>query len=318
MKIFVLLAIAYLVLFPACSQNNDLNSTLSGYHNKMFFAVKPGCTDTLSWIYIKNDSVLLRQNYWHPNSFKLDKLHYALEVSTNKDSLYLFIYREEVAFGQDSLFQEVFHMGKQPQQPQRVWIKQEKDALLFVYQKPSIAGRSGHENVFNGVRLYLHEKAYSISEIGADEMQGKFILPKGFIGVGMIALNQTDGVEAEYDSGNNPIYRIGDDGLLSTQHTENPFMIAKGAYHFYYNDKRKQNLTSIHALYPDCRQLLAYEFKLNGTLPDEKYKLDEVYFLVSRYNPGPNIIDEAFGKRIIGNVKVFRVDTLRNLLGGAN
>jgi len=45
-----------------------------------------------------------------------------------------------------------------------------------------------------------------------------------------------------------------------------------------------------------------------------RYKLDALYVIVTRYNPGPKVIDEAFGKTTLGNVKIFRVDTLKSLL----
>ncbi|TVQ10017.1 MAG: hypothetical protein EA361_14590 [Bacteroidetes bacterium] len=314
MKNLVLFGISNIVLFSACSQSVDANAKFLALQNQKYYAIKPGCPDTLSWIHIKNDSVLLHQTYWHPDSYRLDRLTYTLGESTDKDSLYLFIHKQEFAFGQDTVFQEVVNMGKTHDWLQRVWVKPEIDALLFVYQKYPFEGRPGHENVFTTVRLYVNHDVFKEAYFETNEIEGKFILPDGFTGRGLIALNQADGLEPEYDMEGIPIYRIGPNGLLATQHPENPFMMAKGTYKFYFIESEKQTLIEIPALYNDCRQSLTHDYTVNGEFSDERYRLDDIYVLVTRYNPAPNVIDEEFGKTTLGNVKIFRVDTLKNFL----
>ncbi|MBW6479496.1 MAG: hypothetical protein K0B37_08720 [Bacteroidales bacterium] len=314
MKKIVYFIISFSIALSACAQKADEKSMFLAFQNQKLYAIKPGCHDTLSWIYLKNDSVLMQQNYLHPNSYFLNRLTYSLGKSADKDSLYLFIHKEEVAVGQDTLFQEMVRMGKSQDWVQRVWVKPDNETLLFVYQKSPFEGRPGHENVFTSVRLYVHEELFKDKASDIHEIEGKFILPDGFTGRGLIALNQADGLEPEYDMNWTPVYRIGNNGLLSTQHPENPFMVAKGTYRFYFMDNVNQNLTEIPVLFNDCRQMLAHEFKMNGKLSDETYKLDALYVIVTRYNPGPKVIDEAFGKTTLGNVKIFRVDTLKSLL----
>ena len=314
MKALIIAALTVILIMSACAQSVDEKTMFLAFQNQKLYAIKPGCPDTLSWIFIKNDSVLMRQTYMHPNNYKLDRLTYTLGESAYRDSLYLFIHKEEVAFGQDTLFHEMLRMGESQDWLQRVWVKAENESLLFVYQKSPFEGRPGHENVFTTVRLYVNHEVFKEASFEANEIEGKFILPDGFTGRGLIALNQAEGLETEYDVNGIPIYRIGKNGLLSTQHPENPFMVAKGTYKFYFVDSKYQNLTEIPVLFNDCRQLLAHEFKMNGKLSDTKYKLDELYVLITRYNPAPNIIDEAFGKKTLGNVKIFQVDTLKNHL----
>lgn len=315
MKTLITEVLTFVLIMSACAQSVDERTQFLALQNKKLYAIKPGCPDTLSWIFIKNDSVLMRQTYMHPNNYKLDRLTYTLGESAHRDSLYLFIHKEEVAFGQDTLFHEMLRMGNKSQDwLQRVWVKAKNKSLLFVYQKSSFEGRPGHENVFTTVRLYVNHEVFKEASFEVNEIEAKFILPDGFTGRGLVALNQADGLEPEYDVNGIPIYRIANNGLLSTQHPENPSMVAKGTYKFYFIESEKQILTQIPVLFNDCRQLLAHEFKMNGKLSDTKYKLDELYVLISRYNPAPNVIDEAFGKRTLGNVKIFQVDTLSNFL----
>ncbi len=314
MKTLIITALSVILIMSACAQSVDERIKFLALQNQKLFAIKPGCPDTVSWINIKNDSVLLRQTYWHPDSYRLDRLSYTLSESTDKDSLYLYIFKQEVAFGQDTMFQEMVNMGKSRDWLQRVWVKPENESLLLVYQKSPFEGRPGHENVFTTVRLYVHEELFKDKAFQTHEIEGKFILPDGFTGRGLIALNQADGLEPEYDIEGIPIYRIGPNGLLTTQHPENPFMMAKGTYKFYFIESEKQTLTEIPPLFNDCRQRLTHDYKVNGEFSDERYRLDDIYVLVTRYNPAPNVIDEEFGKTTLGNVKIFRVDTLKNLL----
>lgn len=313
MRALFFIALSAFLLFTACAQEVDKITKFSALQNQKLYAFKPGCLDTLSWIYIKNDTVIMRKNYWHPGRYRLDRLSYTHGGSLNRDSLYLFIHKEEYAFGQDTVFQEMLRIGKYQDWVQRVWVKPRKDELLFVYQKPPIANRPGHENVFSSVRLYVKDEVFNGNAIKNNEIGGKFILPDGFTGRGLIALNQADGLEPEFDTNGIPIYRIGKDGLLSTKHPENPTMIAKGTYKFYFIESEEQILTEIPVLFNDCRQLLAHEYRMNGKLLGRKYKLDELY-VITRYNPAPNVIDEAFGKSTLGNVIIFQVDTLKNFL----
>lgn len=314
MKTLIITALSVILIMSACAQSVDERIKFLALQNQKLFAIKPGCPDTVSWINIKNDSVLLRQTYLHPHSYKLDRLTYTLGESAHRDSLYLFIHKEEVAFGQDTLFHEMLRMGKSQDWLQRVWVKAENESLLFVYQKSPFEGRPGHENVFTTVRLYVNHDVFKEAYFETNEIEGKFILPDGFTGRGLIALNQADGLEPEYDIEGIPIYRIGPNGLLATQHPENPFMMAKGTYKFYFIESEKQTLTEIPAVYNDCWQRLTHDYKVNGEFSDERNRLDDIYVLVTRYNPAPNVIDEEFGKTILGNVKIFRVDTLKNLL----
>jgi len=314
MKALIIAALTVILIMSACAHSADEKTMFLAFQNQKLYAIKPECPDTLSWIYIKNDTILMQQNYLHPNSYFLNRLTYSLGESADKDSLYLFIHKQEIAFGQDTLFQEGVRMGKSQDWVQRVWVKPDNETLLFVYQKSPYEGRPGHENVFANVRLYVHEELFKDKASDIHKIEGIFILPDGFTGRGLVALNQTDGLEPEYDKNGIPIYRIGKNGLLSTQHPENPFIVAKGTCKFYFMDSENQNLTEIPVLLNDCKQLLAHEFKMNGKLSDTKYKLDELYVLITRYNPAPNIIDEAFGKKTLGNVKIFQVDTLKNHL----
>ena len=134
------------------------------------------------------------------------------------------------------------------------------------------------------------------------------VLPMKYRGNVFINYNQKDGQEKKYTFDNRPLISIPANGLLQTQFEEDPYYFILGRITF--------SIIDSTALYQDIKffSFDKYYHNLNELL-SQGYCMDSVYVCTYGYNRQPRKeINKLFDKTIEGNVMMFRIDTLRNLI----
>lgn len=128
----------------------------------------------------------------------------------------------------------------------------------------------------------------------------KYILPKGFRGLVVIAYNQTQGIEPEYDLEGNRIIRIPLSGLLETKFPEDAFGTAGRRYRVYMEDSLAQNLIEL----PVADK---FDFKKRSSFFEEK----TVVIMLGFNQNARADVNMVFKKNIEGNVMMFFVGSAK-------
>ena len=139
-----------------------------------------------------------------------------------------------------------------------------------------------------------------------------YYFPDKFRGITFVAYQQPLGVKLEYGVNGERILRINNSRLSETQFKETPFSFARNKFNFYYYSNglpiRELPFVTKHEF-----SKLRYGKEKEKHL--RKYALDSVYVYVMGYNQAPReYINKIVGKELEGNIEVFKVDTLKNLL----
>lgn len=132
----------------------------------------------------------------------------------------------------------------------------------------------------------------------------KFILPDNYIGLVYVNFNQFDGQVQNFDNAENRIIRIPDCGYTKTIFKENPLKYALEKMCFI------QSETNIpFFIERKIRRMNEKELEEAG------YNLESIYVCIEGYNQtSRKYINEIYGQEIQGNVLMFKIDTLKNIL----
>jgi len=135
--------------------------------------------------------------------------------------------------------------------------------------------------------------------VDTDLKKDIFKLPSNFIGDVFINYNQKEAGNKSFDSQNNRIIEVSDNGLVKTEFEELILPLAFGLYEFESPSKK-------------------YSFFIDDVVKDSeinKLNPDSVYVCVYGYNQTSREgIDKLYGEEIHGNVLMLKVDTLSNIL----
>jgi hypothetical protein len=136
----------------------------------------------------------------------------------------------------------------------------------------------------------------------------QIVLPMKYRGNVFINYNQKDGQVKEYTYDKRPLISIPANGLLQTQFPEEPYNFILGRITF--------SIIDTTALYRHIKffSFDKYYHNLNE-LFSQGYDMDSVYVCTYGYNRQTREeINKLFDKTIEGNVMMFRIDTLKNLI----
>lgn len=132
----------------------------------------------------------------------------------------------------------------------------------------------------------------------------KFILPDNFIGLVYVNFNQSNGHNQNLDSVGNGIINIPICGYTKTNFKEDPLKYALEKMRFIQGER---NIPFF--IERKIRHMNKTELKEAG------YKLDSVYVCVEGYNQtSRKYIDEIYGQKVQGNVLMFKIDTMKNII----
>lgn len=190
----------------------------------------------------------------------------------------------------------------------------QKSDTVYVHNSLNVIGRpvriSGDYmesfgfKIGKGVETHIDEYILLVKETGrGDPLRfdsgipiTKYILPNGFRGQVVIAYNQSQGVEPEYDLDGNRIVRIPSNGLLETQFREDAFGTAGRRYRVYIEDSLAQNLLE-----------LPVADKYDGKRRASFGALKTVVIMQGFNQATREDVNKAFHKSILGNTMMFFV-----------
>lgn len=131
-----------------------------------------------------------------------------------------------------------------------------------------------------------------------------FLLPDNFIGKVYVNFDQIDGQTQNFDNEGNRIIKIPESGYVKTIFKEEPLKYALEKMCFI------QKETALpYFIESKKRKMNEKEFI------EEGYNLESVYVCIEGYNQtSRKIINEVYGQEIKGNVLMFQIDTLKNIL----
>ena len=134
-----------------------------------------------------------------------------------------------------------------------------------------------------------------------------FVFENNFFGYVLINYNQPDGQEKKYTKNGTKIIDVPISGTLKTQFIADPFNYILKNIKF----ARKNN---INKEIPHICFKWARSQKLEG-LVELGYDTNAVYVILQDYNQmGRGYINEWWDEEITGQVLMFKIDTLKNLL----
>jgi len=179
---------------------------------------------------------------------------------------------------------------------------------------------------FEGKLILMYHKAFNSqishltvlkkgeTKVSKDEMDPsissgqQILLPRKYRGNVFISYNQKDGQEKKYTSDGRPLISIPTNGLLQTQFQEEPydFILGRISFSVYDTTESVKNVKSFSfdKYYHNFNELLGHG-----------YFTDSVYVILYGYNRQTRKeINKLFDKTIEGNVMMFKIDTLKNLI----
>jgi hypothetical protein len=169
------------------------------------------------------------------------------------------------------------------------------NALVLWNEKSNIGKTKGHLDEI----LTFIKNGDDKPQVDTNFKKDVFKLPSNFIGDVFISYNQKGVGNKSFDSQNNRIIKVSENGLVKTEFKELILPLAFGLYEFE-------------------SPLKKYSFFIDDVVRDsEIHKLnpDSVYVCVYGYNQTcREEINKLYGEEIHGNVLMLKVDTLSNIL----
>jgi hypothetical protein len=169
------------------------------------------------------------------------------------------------------------------------------NSLVIWNQKANSGDLKGH---IDEIRTFI-KKGLDKQHIRTGSKKEIFMLPSNFIGYVYINYNQKGSGNNLIVGKNNRKIEVSNDGLIKTEFEESILPLAFGLYEF------KSPLRK----YPFFIQDLIEDSELR------KLKADSIYVCVYGFNQDiREEINKLYGQEINGNVLMFRVDTLKNIM----
>jgi hypothetical protein len=173
------------------------------------------------------------------------------------------------------------------------------NALVLWNEKGNTSETKGHiDEIFTFIK-----NGDDKPQVNTDLKKDIFKFPSNFIGDVFISYNQKGTGNKFYDSQNNRIIEVPDNGLVKTEFKDLILPFALGLYEFE-SPVRK------------------YTFFIQDLIKDVEIKSlesDSIYVCVYGYNQtGRKEINKLYGEAIYGNVLMLKVDTLKNILKTIN
>jgi hypothetical protein len=167
---------------------------------------------------------------------------------------------------------------------------------LILWDEKSNSGKlKGHiDEVYSFIKKDQNKQ--QVSTVSKKEI---FMLPSNFIGYVYINYNQEGSGNNLIDAQNNREIEVSNGGLVKSEFKESILPLASGLYEF-------------------KSPIKEYQFFIQDLIKDsdiKNLKADSIYVCVYGYNQaGRETINELYGQEINGNVLMFRVDTLKNIM----
>lgn len=134
------------------------------------------------------------------------------------------------------------------------------------------------------------------------------ILPEKFIGLVYLKYNKKVGENVVMDEHSNPTINVPFNGLTIVKLQEDPFNFVLGKFNFI--EKTKENADKKLPFF----FFTEYIGKLDRLL-SKGYNMDSIYVCIYGYNQTPREeLNKVFQQTIDGNVLMFNVDTLKNMI----
>jgi hypothetical protein len=160
-------------------------------------------------------------------------------------------------------------------------------------------------------KLILTIATILIIGCGSNHDKEEYRIPDKYIGRTLIIFNQNDGREKEFEKGRR-VYKLGTNGIFTTQFDINPGGFMKGDRKFYYvnqNNEKKKEIKWVST------------FSLFHRLDDpenEKNKsqipLDDIVAVTEGIIATGSQYDTLLPKDFGGHISYVRIDTFKNLL----
>jgi hypothetical protein len=169
------------------------------------------------------------------------------------------------------------------------------NSLILWNEKSNTGKLKGHiDEVYTFVR-----KGQDKQQLSAEFKKDIFKLPPNFTGFVYINYNQKGTGNNLIDGHNNRKIEVSNDGLVKTEFEESILPLALGLYEF-------------------KSPIRTYSFFIQDLIEDSEItslKADSIYVCVYGYNQeSREEINKLYGQEINGNVLMFRVDTLKNIM----
>ena len=134
------------------------------------------------------------------------------------------------------------------------------------------------------------------------------ILPEDFIGIVYLKYNKKVGVNVVLDENGNPTINVPFNGLQIVKLQEDPFNFVLGKFNFIEKARENTNKKLSFFFFNE------YIGRLDNLLT-RGYKMDSIYVCIYGFNQTPREeLNKVFQKTIEGNVLMFNVDTLKNMV----
>ncbi len=169
------------------------------------------------------------------------------------------------------------------------------NALVLWNEKANSGELKGHiDEIYTFIRKGQHKQ-----QVISDSKKEIFMLPSNFIGNVFINYNQKGSGNNLIDIQNNRKIEVSNDGLAKTEFEVSILPLAFGLYEF-------------------KSPLRTYSFFIQDLIEDSEIislKEDSIYVCIYGYNQqSREEINKLYSQEINGNVLMFRVDTLKNIM----
>ena len=279
----------------------------SGLEGKWLDVTGTSCHDSINSIQFFSDSTILQLNWQSFGPFDLLAKRAVISIINDKGDLFLHMINEEMQWGTESEFSSQNNLNSNSPPKSKYMLLPDSSGFCLIGLKTI---RTGLEYEWTIPRCYSSNLTL-LSDDSPKKSQGLFLIPSGYTGRIMVALNQESGQEAVFDDRNRRVLVIPGNGLLKTKAKPMPEAFAKNQFDYYYQNENGV-MIELKQIPNTCLNSLIglseKEIKKLG------YNPDEVYVLPARYNPARNIINKHFEEEITGQVKLIIVDVLKNLI----
>lgn len=300
------IAITYLALHITIAVFGQ-NPTDFDLQGKWLGIVGETCHDSINSIEFFPDGTFLQIGWQTSGPFDWVAKRGDYRIIDIEGEMFLHMINEEMQYGTGGEFSSNINLNSNSPPQSKYVLLSDSSGFCLVALKNIL---TGSEYEWINPRCYVNS-LYLQSDVNQSESLGVFLIPSGYTGRIMVALNQESGQEVVFDERSRRVLSIPGNGLLKTQAKPMPMAFAKNQFKYYYQTDEGV-LNELKNISGSCLNSFAglSEEELNNL----GYDPDEVYVYPFRYNPARNLINEHFEEEIVGQIKLIIVDVLRDLI----